>query len=59
MNQQKGATLITVLIILVIITLIGTIAMSTALGLKMLTLTNYFSFSDNVATNYLLVINLY
>ncbi len=37
---------------------IGTIAMSTALGLKMLTLTNYFTFSDNVATNYLLVIGL-
>ena len=38
--------------------LIGTIAMSTALGLKMLTLTNYFKFSDNVATNYLLIIGL-
>ena len=37
---------------------IGTIAMSTALGLKMLTLTNYFSFSDSVATNYLLIIGL-
>ena len=35
-----------------------TIAMSTALGLKMLTLTNYFQFSDSVATNYLLVIGL-
>lgn len=32
--------------------------MSTALGLKMLTLTNYFEFSDNVATNYLLIIGL-
>ena len=32
--------------------------MSTALGLKMLTLTNYFKFSDSVATNYLLVIGL-
>lgn len=38
--------------------LIGTIAMSTALGLKMLTLTNYFKFSDNVATNYLLRVGL-
>lgn len=38
--------------------LIGTIAMSTALGLKMLTLTNYFKFSDNVATNYLLIVGL-
>ena len=38
--------------------LIGTIAMSTALGLKMLTLTNYFKFSDNVATNYLQIVGL-
>lgn len=38
--------------------LIATIAMSTALGLKMLTLTNYFKFSDNVATNYLLIVGL-
>lgn len=38
--------------------LIGTIAMSTALGLKMLTLTNYFKFSDNVASNYLLIVGL-
>lgn len=38
--------------------LFGTIAMSTALGLKMLTLTNYFKFSDNLATVYLLVIGL-
>lgn len=38
--------------------LIETIAMSTALGLKMLTLTNYFKFSDNVATNYLLIVGL-
>ena len=41
-----------------IYTLIGTIAMSTALGFKMLTLTNYFNFSDNMATVYLLVIGL-
>lgn len=41
-----------------IYTLIGTIAMSTALGLKMLTLTNYFNFNDNMATVYLLVIGL-
>lgn len=46
------------LILYLIYTLIGTIAMSTALGLKMLTLTNYFKFSDNLATNYLLVIGL-
>lgn len=37
---------------------IGTIAMSTALGLKMLTLTNYFSFPDDTATNYLLIVGL-
>ena len=47
-----------ILILYLFYTLIGTIAMSTALGLKMLTLTNYFNFSDNVATNYLLVIDL-
>ena len=46
------------LILYLVYTLIGTIAMSTALGLKMLTLTNYFKFSDSVATNYLLVIGL-
>ena len=46
------------LILYLFYTLIGTIAMSTALGLKMLTLTNYFNFSDSVATNYLLVIGL-
>lgn len=40
-------------------TFVGHMAMSTALGLKMLTLTNYFSFSDNIATNYLLVIGLF
>ena len=38
---------------------IGHIAMSTALGLKMLTLTNYFAFLDNVATNYLLMVGLF
>ena len=46
------------LILYLIYMLIGTIAMSTALGLKILTLTNYFKFSDSVATNYLLVIGL-
>ncbi len=46
------------LILYLIYMLIGTIAMSTALGLKMLTLTNYFKFSDSVATNYLLVVGL-
>lgn len=37
---------------------VGKIAMSTALGLKMLTLTNYFAFSDSIATNYLLIVGL-
>ena len=46
------------LILYLIYMLIGAIAMSSALGLKMLTLTNYFKFSDSVATNYLLVIGL-
>ena len=32
--------------------------MSTALGLKMLTLINYFEFTDNQATNYLLIVGL-
>ena len=41
-----------------IYTLIGAMAMSTALGLKMLTLTNYFKFTDGQATNYLLVVGL-
>lgn len=47
-----------ILILYSIYTLIGTIAMSTALGLKMITLTNYFKFSDSVATNYLLIVGL-
>lgn len=46
------------LILYLVYTLIGTIAMSTALGLKMLTLTNYFKFSDSYATNYLLIVGL-
>ena len=41
-----------------IYTLIGAISMSTALGLKMLTLTNYFKFTDGQATKYLLIIGL-
>lgn len=39
-------------------TLIGSTAFSTALGLKMLTFTNYFNFTDSGATNYLLIIGL-
>lgn len=45
-------------VIYMIYTFIGAMAMSTALGLKMLTLTNYFKFSDNQATNYLLIVGL-
>ena len=41
-----------------IYTFIGSMAMMTALGLKMLTLTNYFKFTDNQATNYLLIVGL-
>ena len=37
---------------------IGTIAINTGLGLKMLMLTNKLNFSDNLATNYLLLIGL-
>lgn len=38
--------------------LIGQIAYSTALGLKMLTLTNYLNFSDSMATKYFLIIGI-
>lgn len=44
--------------IYMIYTFISAMAMSTALGLKMLTLTNYFKFTDNKATNYLLIVGL-
>ena len=45
-------------IIYMIYTFIGAMALSTSLGLKMLTLTNYFKFTDNQATNYLLIVGL-
>ncbi len=45
-------------ILYAIYTFIGAAAMSTALGLKMLTFTNYLGFSDGDATNYLLIIGL-
>ena len=47
-----------IIILYLLDVLIGTIAMSTGLGLKMLMLTNYFEFSDSIATNYLLIIGL-
>ncbi len=37
---------------------VGATAFSTALGLKMLTFTNHFNFTDSIATNYLLIIGL-
>lgn len=42
----------------IIYTFIGAAAMSTALGLKMLMLTNYFKFTDTQAINYLLIVGL-
>lgn len=42
-----------------IYTFLAAAAMSTALGLKMLTFTNYLGFSDSGATNYLLIIGLF
>lgn len=47
-----------ILIIYLIYVFFGTLAMSAGLGLKMLTLTNYFKFSDNFATNYLVIVGL-
>lgn len=47
-----------ILITFLIYAFIGGIGLSTSLGLKMLTLTNYFEFSDNLATNYLLIVGL-
>lgn len=46
------------LILYLIYILLASITMSTSLGLKMLTLTNYFKFTDSVATNYLLIVGL-
>ena len=37
---------------------IGTVAMNTGLGLKMLMLTNVFNMTDSIATNYLLIVGL-
>lgn len=45
-------------IVYIIFIFIGNISMSTALGLKMLTFTNYLGFSDSGATNYFLIIGL-
>lgn len=47
-----------ILILYSLYTFIGTIAYSTVLGLKMLTFTNYFGFTDSGATNYFLIIGL-
>lgn len=45
-------------IVYMIYTVIGATAFSTALGLKMITFTNYLNFTDSEATNYLLIIGL-
>lgn len=45
-------------VIYIIYSFIRAMAMSTALGLKMLTLTNYFKFTDSQSTNYLLIVGL-
>lgn len=45
-------------VIYMIYTFVGATAFSTALGLKMLTFTNYLKFTDSSATNYLLIIGL-
>lgn len=45
-------------VIYMIYTFVAATAFSTALGLKMLTFTNYLKFTDSSATNYLLVIGL-
>lgn len=47
-----------ILVVYLIFGVIANMAMQTALGLKMLTLTNYFKFSDGMATNYLLIVGL-
>ncbi len=63
-EQQKKKSMLRyilkskILLLYLIDMFVGTIAMSTALGLKMLTLTNYFDFSDSIATNYLLIVGL-
>lgn len=45
-------------IVYIIFTFIGNMSMSTALGLKMLTFTNYLGFSDSGATSYFLIVGL-
>ena len=45
-------------VIYMIYSFIGAMAMSTAKKKKMLTLTNYFKFTDSQATNYLLIVGL-
>lgn len=47
-----------IIVLYLIYLFVGTIAMSTALGLKMLTLTGYYNFSDTCATNYFLIVGL-
>lgn len=47
-----------IIIIYLVYVFLATAALSTSLGLKMLTLTNYYKLTDSVATNYLLIIGL-
>ena len=45
-------------VIYLIYVFLASVALFTSLGLKMLTLTNYYHFTDSVATNYLLIVGL-
>ena len=45
-------------VVYMIYVFVAATAFSTALGLKMLTFTNYLNFTDSMATNYLLIIGL-
>lgn len=47
-----------ILVVYLIFGIVANLAMQTALGLKMLMLTNCFEFSDSLATNYLLIVGL-
>lgn len=63
-NKEKKASIIKYIaksklqMVYMVYTFIGATAFSTALGLKMLTFTNYLNFTDSGATNYLLIIGL-
>lgn len=46
------------IVIYLIYVFLASVALFTSLGLKMLTLTSYYHFTDSVATNYLLIVGL-